>query len=294
METLEQLRRRLDTFEDLGAIVRTMKALAAVSIRQYEQAVRSLADYYRTVELGLQVVLRDMPLPPAPADHSPPRVAAVVFGSDHGLCGRFNEDMADHARVRLTPASAGGAAVRLLAVGARVASLLESAGVAVEADMLVPGSAARITATVRQIVFKIDEWRAQAGVQRVLLLFNRPVAGGRYRAADEQLLPVELRRLEGEAWPSRVLPTYTMDRDRLLAALLQQYFFVSIFRACADSLAAENASRLAAMQSAEKSLEDRHEQLLGEFRRQRQNAITAELLDVVSGYEALRGAAPNP
>lgn len=171
-----------------------------------------------------------------------------------------------------------------------MAALLESAGLPVEQDMFVPGSAARITATVRQILFKVDEWQAEAGVQRVYLLHNRPISGSRYHTTGVQLLPVNLHRFHrlGEArWPSRRLPTYTIERGRLFALLLRQYFFVTVFRACAESLAAENASRLAAMQAAEKSLEERREELLGDFRRQRQDAITAELLDVVSGYEAL-------
>lgn len=291
MDTLEQLRRRLDTFDDLGGIIRTMKALAAVSIRQYEQAVRSVAEYYRTVEFGLHAVLRDI-APLAPGQRREPEpVGAVVFGSDHGLCGRFNEDMAEYARERLAEATGNGSQPRLVAVGARVAALLEGAGLPIETDMFVPGSAARITATVRQILLKIDEWSAEKGGRRVYLFHNRPISGSRYHPTGVQLLPVDLRhfyRLEEEPWPSRSLPTYTMERDRLLVRLLRQYFFVSVFRACAGSLAAENASRLAAMQAAEKSLEDRHEGLLGEFRRQRQDAITAELLDVVTGYEAVR------
>lgn len=291
MDTPEQLRRRLDTFEDLAAIVRTMKALAAVSIRQYEQAVRSLTHYYRTVELGLHAVLREMPPPQAVTTREPEPVAAVVFGSDHGLCGRFNEDMAAYAGERLAEATGNGAAPRLIAVGARVAALLENAGLSIEEDMFVPGSAGRITSTVRQILLKIDEWQAEAQALRIYLFHNRPISGSRYHPTGVQLLPVNLRRfhrLEEEPWPSRSLPTFSMERDRLFAHLLRQYFFVTVFRACAGSLAAENASRLAAMQAAEKSLEDRHEELSGEFRRQRQEAITAELLEVVSGYETLR------
>lgn len=291
METLEQLRRRLDTFEDLGAIVRTMKTLAAVSVRQYEQAVRSLTDYYRTVELGMHVVLREMPQPPLPLERAPERIGAILFGSDHGLCGRFNEDMADYARERLAEAAGDGEAPRLVAVGARIAALLEATGSAVEEDMFVPGSAARITATVRQILLKIDEWETSRAVQRVYLFHNRPISASRYHATGVQLLPVHLQRfhrLEEERWPGRSLPTYTIERGRLFAALLRQYFFVTVFRACAESLAAENASRLAAMQAAEKTLQERHEELRAEFRRQRQSAITAELLEVVAGYEALQ------
>lgn len=291
METLEQSRRRLDAFEDLRGIVRTMKALAGVSIRQYEQAVRSLAVYYRTVELGLHAVLREMAPPPSTTRHAPGNVAAVVFGSDHGLCGRFNEDMADYARERLEEAPGNGAAPRLIAVGARVAALLEHAAIEVEESMLAPGSAGRITATVRQILLRIETWQAETPGQRVYLLHNRPISASRYHPIGVQLLPVDLHRfhrLEEKRWPSRSLPMYTMERGQLFAALLRQYFFVSVFRACAESLAAENASRLAAMQAAEQSLEDRREELLAEFHRRRQDAITAELLDIVAGYEALR------
>lgn len=290
MDTLEQLSRRLAAFDDLSGIVRTMKALAAVSIRQFEEAARSLAVYYRTVELGLHAVLRAMP-PPA-ARPPPTAVTAVVFGSDHGLCGRFNEEMADYARARLAEAAAGSAP-RVVAVGARVAVLLEPEGLAPEATLRAPASAARITATVREILFKLDAWQAEMGGQRFYLLHNRAVSGGRFHPTGVQLLPVNLHRfhrLEERRWPSRSLPMYTMDRERLFASLLRQYFFVSIFRACAESLAAENAARLTAMQAAEKGLADRHEELIGEFRRRRQDAITTELLDVVAGYEALRSS----
>ena len=287
MESLEQLRRRIEAFEDLAGIVRTMKSLAAVSIRQYERAVRSLAGYYRTVELGLHVVLRELPL--EPPRQEPGTLTAVIFGSDHGLCGRFNEEMADYVRERLQEAAVGAETPRLITVGARVAALLERAGLSVEQDLAVPGSAGRITATVRRILLQVEAWQNETGTQRLYLFHNRPLSGSRYHPTGVQMLPVNphrFDRLEEERWPSRSLPTYTMDRDELLAALLRQYFFVSIFRAAAESLAAENASRLAAMQAAEKSLADRREELLGDFRRQRQDAITAELLDIVSGYEA--------
>ena len=291
MDTLEQLRRQLGTADDLAGIVRTMKALAAVSIRQYEAAVRSLSDYARTVDLGLHVVLRDLPAPqPAPARPQTRPVGAVVFGSDHGLCGRFNEDIVQHARERLAerPADAG---LRLLAVGARAGSLLEQAGQAVEETLFVPGSAERIASTVRHLLLRIEAWQHRDGVGHVYLFHQRPTSGDRHLPVGMRLLPVNLarfHRLEAQRWPGRTLPTYTMERPQLFSALLKQHFFVSVFRACAESLSAENASRLAAMQAAEKNLAERQVDLLAEFRRMRQDAITNELLDVVAGYEALR------
>jgi F-type H+-transporting ATPase subunit gamma len=79
-----------------------------------------------------------------------------------------------------------------------------------------------------------------------------------------------------------------MDWDALFSALIRQYLFVSLYRAFAESLASENASRLAAMQNAERNIDERLTALQGQFHQQRQSSITEELLDIVSGFEALK------
>jgi F-type H+-transporting ATPase subunit gamma len=264
-----------------------MKALAASSIHQYERAAHALNGYYRTVELGLHVVLREHP--PGVQTRAPVgRFAAVVFGSDYGLCGRFNEDVADHVLEEMEAIAPGRQVWRVLAVGARVAALLERAGRAVEEQLFVPGSAPAITGTVRRILLRLEQWRRREQVSHVHLFYNRHLSSVRYQPLGIQLLPVTVHRfhrLEEEPWPSHVLPTISMSREELFLALLQQYFFVTLFRACAESLASENGSRLAAMQMAEKNMEERHVEVLGEFRRRRQEAITGELLDLLSGFE---------
>lgn len=290
MSTIEQLVHRLDSLGGLQSLVRTMKSLSMVSIRQYEQATLALTDYARTVELGLHVVLRDRQKPPEPPAAGDGPMAAIVFGSDHGLCGRFNEDLADHVMERLQALGAPGQGRIVLAVGARIAARLEQAGQAVEADFLLPGSAARITATIQQILLKIDEWRTEKGVDHVYLFYNRHLSNARYRSTGVGLLPVNLRRLqrlEHEPWPSRVLPVVGMDSEQLFSRLLGQYFFVTLFRACAESLASEHGSRLAAMRAAEKNLNEHVDELGSALRQARQGMITEELLDVVAGFEAL-------
>jgi F-type H+-transporting ATPase subunit gamma len=297
METIEQLGRRLDTLADLRGLVRTMKAMAAVSIHQNEQAVRALSVYWRTVELGLQVALRDLPVRPPPvsvAANAP--LAAVVFGSDHGMCGHFNDEIARHATRTLAAVRSAGASLRVLAVGARVAAHLEQEGFAVEARHTVAAGPAHVTGAVRRVLLAIEAWQAQ-GIERVWLIFNSHLSTAKYEATTRRLLPVELGRFADPArrpWKSRRLPTFSMDREALLAALLRQYFFVTVFRACVESLASENAARLMAMQAAARSLEEHEAELTAEFRRRRQEAITDELLDVVSGYEAATRATSAP
>ena len=292
MDSPERLQRRIATLGELHTIVRTMKALSAVSIRQYERAAQALNGYYRTVELGLQVVLADINNHTHVAQRASEnkRLAAIVCGTDYGLCGRFNEDISAYALRHMEDSSASPKSRRILALGARAASELEQAGQSVEHNVQVPGSAARITTTVQQILRIIDTWRSDEDLHSVTLFFNRHIKGGGYEPTARQLFPIDLstfHRTQTAAWPSRRLPTFTMDQQQLLSALLREYFFVSIFRACAESQASEHASRLAAMQSAEKNLTEKRDELTTQFRRVRQAAITTELLDVVSGFEAV-------
>jgi len=291
MEALEHIRQRLATLEELQSLVRSMKALAASSIHQYERAVHALDGYFRTVELGLHVVLREHS--PAAHPHArEDRFAAIVFGSDYGLCGRFNEELADHVLAQMDAIAPARRGWRVLAVGARLAAVLERESRPVQELLSVPGSASGITGTVRRILLHVERWRRDERVTHVHLFYNRHLSSRRYQPLGIQLLPVTVHRfhrLEEEPWPSRVLPTFTMTREDLFLALLEQYFFVTLFRACAESLASENGSRLAAMQNAEKNLDERHADVVAEFRRRRQEAITGELLDLLSGFEASAG-----
>ncbi|UCE30624.1 MAG: F0F1 ATP synthase subunit gamma [Burkholderiales bacterium] len=293
METLEHLRASLHTVDDLGALVRTMKALAQVNIHQSEHAVRAVQMYLRTVELGLHALLPEAGRTGALRPPRVPRDApqgVVVFGSDHGLCGRFNDDIAAHALDRVALARGDGASVRVLAVGARVATRLEHDGegqvAAPEAVFEAPGSTVRAARLVQRVLAYLDRWQAD-GVARVRLFYNRSGGATRYAPATQRMLPVDLTRIETlqTPWPSRGRPMHTMGREALLASVLRQYLFVVLFRACAESLAAEHGARLAAMQAAEKSLGERGDELAQQYRSKRQELITAELLDVIGGYE---------
>jgi F-type H+-transporting ATPase subunit gamma len=288
MASLEQLADSVASLGDLQVIVRTMKALSAASIRQYEQAAQALTDYYRTVELGLHVVLRDRKMPREPSPRADRPEALVVFGSDHGLCGRFNEDIVEHVDAYLR--ASRHTERLLLAVGGRVAARLMEVPLQVQQEFRLPGSAARISATIGRILLTIDEWRTHGGVERVTVFHNGYLSSSRYSPTLRVMLPVDLmhfQRLEQQPWPSRVLPTYSMHPERLFSSLLRQYLFVTLFRACAESQASEQASRLAAMRAAERNLEERADDVGRQYRLARQGQITGELLDVVAGFEAL-------
>ncbi len=285
------LRRTISSARSLQSVVRTMKALAASSIGQYEQSVRSLADYDRTVALALSVCLRadgtsNTPLatPPRSERRAP---VAVVFGSDQGLVGQFNETMADFAWARLShlpvPAT-------VWAVGERVFTRLCDAGAAsVRGPLPVPLSVKGITALVDRILLETEAAQSAQALSDLLIFHHRPQAASLYAPVSQRLLPLDdawRRERVALPWPTRNLPQVIRAGKATLRVLIGEYLFVSLFRACAESLASENASRLAAMERADKNISELLDELQGRFNRLRQSGIDAELFDVVAGFEA--------
>ncbi len=271
------------------AVVRTMKAIAASSIGQYERSVRALVDYERTVNLGLGACLRSI----GPTALRVPRrgpaaarvIGAVVFGSDQGLVGRFNEAVADHA------------VPRVWAVGERVHARLVDAGLAPVGRFGVPTSVNTITPLVGRILVDSQRRGRLDADSELLLFYNSPASGPTYASVCQRLLPLDedWRRKQVELpWPTKNLPEVMGGGAATLAALIGEYLFVSLFRACAESLASENASRLAAMERADKNIDELLDELRGSFHRLRQNGIDEELFDVISGFEALNRPLQRP
>ncbi|HOJ13293.1 MAG TPA: F0F1 ATP synthase subunit gamma [Deltaproteobacteria bacterium] len=293
MQTLESLKRRIKSTQDLLSVVKTMKALAAVSIRQYQRAVESLADYARNVEMGLQVVLQSRPREEMLTGTVPcTRAGAVVFGSDQGLCGQFNALVTSHALDELDRLGLKPQDRYILTVGERVKDLVTASGQDIYDNLSTPSSIAGITPMVQEMVLILEEWHFGAQIQHIYLYYNHYVSGATYHPATLRLLPVDqewLEQVRSRKWESKSLPMFTQDWQGLFLSLLREYLFVSLYRAFTESLASENASRLASMQNAEKNIQEHLEEIHVAYHRQRQMTITEELLDIVAGYEAMKG-----
>ncbi len=292
MQTTESLKRRMKSAGDLLSVVKTMKALAAVSIRQYQRAVDSLRDYNRTVEMGLQIVLKERMGATMKRKNAPiKRLGVIVFGSDQGLCGQLNEQISVFTLDHIKSTGVKKENRKVLSVGARVADYVEDAGQPVDELLSTPGSTAGITPLVQEIIMIIDEWHFRGNVDHFYLFYNEYLTGATYHPHMLQLLPVDadwLKQIARKKWESKSLPIFRMDGDRIFSSLIREYLFVSLYRAFAESLASENASRLASMQNAEKNIEEQLLDLHVQFHRTRQMTITEELLDIVAGFEALQ------
>jgi len=292
MSSMLTTRRQLKSAETLQSVVTTMKTLSSVRIVQYRRSVTALEASTKTLELAVQALLTLHPelleVEAAPTGRS---VAAVILGSDRGLCGPFNERIIRHATGLLKARTPEGEAPTVLAVGRRVDSRLNAAGYAPAAGVAPPGNVGAIDKAVVEVLAHVDRWRSQGLAGRLYLAYNLPTRGAAYQPVAVRILPVDrqwLERLRARPWPSRRLPMALGDGYALLQGLVRQFIAHALVLAFAASQASENAARLAAMDAAERNIEERITQLGTAYRQARQNAVTAELLDIQAAYAANR------
>lgn len=295
MSSITATRRRLQSAETLQGVVTTMKTLSAVRITHYRRSVAALQESTRTLELAVQALLSLQPnllqITEPAADSS---VTVVVLGSDRGLCGPFNERIARHASGLLEARVPAGQSPSILAVGRRLDSRLKNAGYEPTARVDPPGNVDSIDEAVVEVLAHLERWQAAGRAERLYVAYNRPLRGATYESQALRILPVDarwIRRLHKRDWPSNRLPMALGDHAGLLRGVVRQFIGHALVQAFAASQASENSARLAAMDAAERNIEERLDELHTSHRQARQNAVTAELLDVQAAFAAADGPA---
>ena len=218
------------------------------------------------------------------------QTCAIIFGAEQGLSGQFNERISAFALEYLEQIGIGAGACRLVALGEHMSYRLTAAGQSVERSFPITGTIKGMKQMVQELFVYIDELRTLGECSRVLLFYHESLSGAHNRPHMTQLFPIDpalLRELRGQPWPSRQRPVFIMDWQVLMGALIRDYLRVTLERAFVQSLLSENTSRLVAMQVAEGNIADHLEELQREFNNQRQSEITAEILDIVAGLEAV-------
>ncbi|WP_289041124.1 FoF1 ATP synthase subunit gamma [uncultured Aliiroseovarius sp.] len=285
-QTLERLTHRTQTMTSIRGIVRTMKTMSAINALPYEQAAQAIEAYQDTVLQGFHAFVRcHGPLLDDPDPDAAPIV--IVFGSDHGLCGNYNEIIAAEAQGLSCPDA------QVICIGAQMEDALFGQDIRPVTTLLPPATADGLARLAGRLITLLDQMRpsGRSTAIKVSLVHMERAAHGLQSPVTQQLLPLERNMTEGLArqpWTSRSLPQFRMPPDHLLASLIRSYLFARLYRSAAEAMVTENAARLARMQQAEQSIDDQLEVLNAELRTVRQSEITTELLDVIIGFEALK------
>ena len=288
MKPIESIKKQLLQTQDLSKIITTMKNISLVNITHYEKSVRAVRQYFETIEKGFQIFLhndseaifKDLEKQTKKPPYS---LGAVVIGSEKGLCGEFNEKLFQFFQKSIGDYKEA----HIIAIGNKIASRLEQYQIQTY-DF--PSTNEKISDLLSDLLIVIQKWIKEENIGEIAFFHNQIVSMPSYEPKFKSIFPLNLdwlKNLKEKPWPSHCLPTYTMKREELFYSLAQELLFISMYRSFIESLASENVARLASMQAAESSIEDRVAKLESNYRLQRQAQITEELFDILSGFEEL-------
>ncbi len=291
--SMEALSKRIKTTEDLRNIVSTMKALSSVSIMQYEQAQKSLIEYKSTIRNAFHALVKTngVSMPKEENLSKKDKTIVLLIGSDNGLVGRFNKEIMTSAELMLKNQGLSAEQAVFITVGKRVAVLAEQKEYQLFAKYAVSNSIKAINSIASTVIVRLEEAIAQTKATRVLLFYHQRRSNQPTTIEQVRLLPFsfgQYENLKNEPWPTNNVPLITLKPKVLLSKLIQEYLMILLSGAITMSLAAEHHARMINMQNAEKNIDESLEQMNLEYQQKRQEAITEELIDVVSGSEALQ------
>lgn len=293
MPSLKALRNRISVVENTGQITKAMKAVSVSKLRRVQQSMESTrryADALAHVTGHLLQASTNIEHPLQRVTESPKRVTLVVMTADRGMCGAYNNHILntlDH-----TVAELGAGLVEVICIGKKGRDHCRKKGYSVlDAHIDLGGRThADLMATVTDGLVE----RFLAGdVDRVLILYNSFVNMMRYEQKVVDLLPLDPKDLlsseEAEAGAGIVDIIFEPDATTVFGVVLGRYLRVRMATSHADALTAEHSARMISMSNATENCKELKTTLTLQMNKARQAAITKELLEIVSGAEALKG-----
>lgn len=289
MANLKAIRKRIASVKNTQKITRAMKMVAAARLRRAQQAITELRPYaLKTMEVLSSVAARagDEEVHPLLARRVRRKVLIVVLTSDRGLAGAFNANINKAAYRKWKELESQRIEVGFAVIGRKGRDFLRRRGANIEFEftgVFENLSVLKAGEIGRAIVaeYKTD------GYDEVLLAYNEFKSAISQRVVLEPLLPiVPMPIAEGDTAVDFI---YEPNKRALLDRLLPMYVEVEIYRALLESIASEHGARMTAMDNATKNASELVAKLTLMYNRARQAAITTELMEIISGAEALKG-----
>jgi len=286
MASLKTIRKRIGSVKNTQQITKAMKMVAAAKLRRAQEAAQAARPYAeKLAELLRTVAARagDVQHPLLAGREAAHTIDLIVVTSDRGLCGGYNFNLIRKAEAFM--AEQRGATVRLTAIGSKAFAYFRKrpVGVAEEHTHL---SAGPDHALALQLATRVARDFAAGTTDGVYLVYSQFRSAISQVPTVEQVLPVASTAAADGPQTDYI---YEPDAATLLDRLLRQYITTVIDRAFLESIASEHGARMTAMESATSNASEMIDRLTLAMNRARQAAITTELMEIVSGAEALKG-----
>lgn len=283
MTRLAEIQGHIAGMDELQDIVGAMRSLAGMRVQEALRALDGIRRYAASMRAAIASAL--LLAPPAAEAGGAGRGsrALILFAAEHGFVGGFNERLVEAAEAGLDDSDT------LFVLGGRGAALLSEHRRRVDSWRPMATRLSGAPDSVNQLTAELYARIARHELSRVEVLFARYRQGSASSIERRTLLPLDMSTLATDR--PRQAPLHNVPPQALLERLMAEYVFALLMEAAVESIGSENAARFAAMESAHDNLATKLGQLRQEARQARQSEITAELLDLITGAEAI---APQP
>ncbi len=287
---IEKLQRKIKTTQELREIVSNMKTLSSVSILQYDQANAVLEKYQRNLQDAIHVLALHDGIPKTVSEQpAHPRYLFIIIGSDNGMVGRFNRDLTEQVQKFMKTEKIIASDAYFITIGKRLSALSEQANFNILTGYSTSNSVKTVVSLAETVIMRLEQAMRRQRVTNVYTCFHRR-SGNSVSVNLQRILPVDrdgLLKLKKKKWDTNNIPMLPVNKDKMFAALVGEILMIALSKQINASLAAEHYIRMTNMQNAEKNIDESLEELNLEFQQQRQEEITGELIDVISGANAM-------
>jgi F-type H+-transporting ATPase subunit gamma len=270
----------------LAELLEIVSAIRAISASQMQQALRSLEairHYSEMIQAALSeaatLLQPEGAAAPAPV---PLKSGLVIFCAEHGLCGGFNEHL---LRVAESAAADNGGKLVLIVVGTRGGQICRERGLQPDVVLPMATHCAGVTGAARRVATELYRMFSEGGIAGLEVVYAQHAGSEFPRIERHRVLPLEMPLVERRPLPTP--PLINLNPRRLFDDIVGEYFFAVLENAAMQSFFSENSTRFRTMEAAHQNIENKSEELVRLARSLRQEAVTTEILDLISGAEAL-------
>ena len=293
MPNLKELKNRIASVKSTKKITSAMKMVAASKLRRAQELAESSRVYADSLAFILSSLAgkttNNSDLPEILTGRENPKTTLlVVNSSDRGLCGGFNSNLFRHAKNWIAQQQAQGKSVKIMTVGKKAASFYRRSELDVIAGFDDLASNDRQLQVAEEVKNKIVELFENKEVDEVFILFNKFLSAISQEPSYQSLIPMAAEEsTEEETQTSNAVFEFEPDKNELLEYLVPRNFLTQIYRSILESSASEHAARMTSMDNATRNAGDMIDRLTLTYNRTRQAFITKELIEIISGAEAV-------
>ncbi len=293
MPNLKELKNRISSVKSTRKITSAMKMVAASKLRRAQELAESSRVYADSLSFILSSLAgntkNSSDLPEILTGRENSKISLLIINSsDRGLCGGFNSNLFRNAKKWISDQQEQGKSVKIMTVGKKASSFYKKTDLDIVASFEDLNSNDRQLQVSEEIKNKIMELFESNEIDEVSILFNKFVSAISQEPTYQSLIPLSNEETsEDESEANKAVFEFEPDKNELLEYLVPRNFLTQIYRSVLESSASEHAARMTSMDNATRNAGDMIDRLTLTYNRTRQAFITKELIEIISGAEAV-------